>query len=495
MSTSTTTPPEPQTTTAPGTAGPATTSDKTSGTPYRWRWIVLATVLIAEIMDLVDATIVNIAAPSIRAELGGSESAMQWMLAGYTLAFAIGLISFGRLGDLVGRRRLFLIGAVGFTLASAVCGFATSPELLIGSRVAQGLLGAVMIPQGFAILKAVFPAEEIGKAFAMFGPVMGLSAVAGPILAGVLIDANWFDAGWRMIFFINVPIGIAALVGALRFMPEVKTPGASRLDTAGVVLVSLASGLLIYPLVQGRELGWPAWSIAMMVASIGVFALFGWRERRSGNPVIDPSLFRSRGYVAGLAVITTFFLAMSGFTLVFNLFTQLGLHYSPLKAGLAMVPFSLGIAIGAPLSGGLLAPKFGRKALQLGVAVMTLAMGGVWFTLHTYGDATTIWNLVPATLATGIGAGLVFAPLFDIILASIDDQAAGSASGVLTAMQQFGGAIGVAVIGTIFFQLLPAHAFLGATKTAVLVAIGMFVVSLAVTWLLPKRAREGTPAH
>ena len=491
MSTSTTTSPEPPTTAAPTHAAPPPSTD----TPYRWRWIVLATVLIAEIMDLVDATIVNIAAPSIRAELGGSESAMQWMLAGYTLAFAIGLISFGRLGDLVGRRRMFLIGAVGFTLASAICGLSTSPELLIGSRVAQGLLGAVMIPQGFAILKAVFPADEIGKAFALFGPVMGLSAVAGPILAGVLIDANWFGAGWRMIFFINVPIGIAALVGALRFMPELKTPGASRLDAAGVILVSLASGLLIYPLVQGRELGWPVWSILMMIASVPTFALFGWRERRSGNPVIDPSLFRSRGYVAGLGVITTFFLAMSGFMLVFNLFTQLGLHYSPLKAGLAMVPFSLGIAIGAPLSGGLLAPKLGRKALQLGVAVMTLAMGGVWFTLKRRRRGTTIWNLVPATLATGIGAGLVFAPLFDIILASIDDEAAGSASGVLTAMQQFGGAIGVAVIGTIFFQLLPVHAFLDATKTTVLVAIGMFLISLAVTWLLPKRAREGAQAH
>ncbi len=466
---------------APGSTGPSSTttvavapdSDATAGTngsagsgssSYRWRWVVLATVLIAEIMDLVDATIVNIAAPSIRADLGGSESAMQWMLAGYTLAFAIGLISFGRLGDLVGRRRLFVIGAVGFTVASAVCGLATSPDLLIGSRVAQGLLGAVMIPQGFAILKAVLPPDEIGKAFSMFGPVMGLSAVAGPIVAGVLIDANWFDAGWRTIFFINVPIGVLALFGALRFMPEVKTPGASPLDAAGVVLVSLASGLLIYPLVQGRELGWPLWSILMMIASLPVFALFGWRERRSGNPVIDPSLFRSRGYVA-------------------------------VKAGLAMVPFSLGIAIGAPLSGGLLAPKLGRKALQLGIVVMTLAMCGVWFTLHTYGDATTIWKLVPATLVTGIGSGMVFAPLFDIILASIDDQAAGSASGVLTAVQQFGGAIGVAVIGTIFFQLLPEHAFLGATKNTVLVAIGMFVVSLAVTWLLPKRAREGASAH
>jgi Na+/melibiose symporter-like transporter len=298
-----------------------------------------------------------------------------------------------------------------------------------------------------------------------------------------------------MIFFINVPLGLAAVFGALRFMPELKTPGASRLDTIGVLLVSLASGLLIYPLVQGRELDWPAWSIAMMISSVAVFALFGWRERRSGNPVIDPSLFRNRGYVAGLGVITSFFLAMSGFMLVFNLFTQLGLHYSPLRAGLAMVPFSLGIAIGAPLSAGLLAPRWGRKALQLGIVVMTIATAGVWFTLHHYGQQTTIWNLVPATLVMGIGSGMVFAPLFDIILASIDDKAAGSASGVLTAMQQFGGAIGVAVIGTVFFQLIPAHQFLGATKTSILVAVGLFVISLAVTFALPQRAREGVSAH
>ncbi|WP_112240249.1 DHA2 family efflux MFS transporter permease subunit [Kribbella monticola] len=469
--------------------GPEQTAPAT-GTAYKWRWIVLGTVLLAEIMDLVDATIVNIAAPSIRAELGGSESALQWMLAGYTLAFAIGLITFGRLGDLVGRRRLFLIGAVGFTIASALCGLATSPELLIGSRVAQGLLGAVMIPQGFAILKSVFPAEETGKAFGMFGPVMGLSAVAGPVIAGLLIKADLFGTGWRMIFFINVPLGILAVLGALRFMPELKTPGATRLDAAGVILVSLASGLLIYPLVQGRELDWPAWTIAMIISSFAVFALFGWRERRSGNPVIDPSLFRNRGYVAGLGVITTFFLAMSGFMLVFNLFTQLGLHYSPLRAGLAMVPFSLGIAIGAPLSAGLLAPRFGRKALQLGIVVMAIATTGVWFTLHHYGVQTTIWNLVPATLVMGIGSGMVFAPLFDIILASIDDKAAGSASGVLTSMQQFGGAIGVAVIGTVFFQLIPAHQFLGATKTSTLVAVGLLVISLLVTFALPRRARE-----
>ncbi len=469
--------------------------DDPGRTPYRWRWLVLALVLAAEILDLVDATIVNIAAPSIHADLGGTTASMQWMLAGYTLAFSIGLVTFGRLGDRLGRRRLFVIGAAGFTIASAVCGLATSPELLIGGRVVQGLLGAVMIPQGFAIIKSVFDESELGKAMTMFGPVMGLSAVAGPILAGVLLDANWFDSGWRMIFWINVPLGVVAVLGALRFMPELTVPGAKRLDLRGAVLLAVATGMLIYPLVQGHELGWPAWTFALMVGSLPVFALFGWSERRSESPLIDPSLFRSRGYVAGLGVIVSFFLAMSGFMLVFNLFTQLGLHYGPLKAGLALVPFSFGIMIGAPLSGGLLAPKLGRGALQIGVGVMTIGMLAMWFTLDQQGTAVSVWDLVPATLVSGIGAGLVFAPLFDIILASVSDEAAGSASGVLTAVQQFGGTVGVAVIGTLFFELLPHRQFLGAMQDATLASAVLFVLAFAVTFLLPRRAREGASAH
>jgi EmrB/QacA subfamily drug resistance transporter len=463
--------------------------------PYRWRWVVLGLVLIAEIMDLVDATIVNVAGPSIQADLGGSTTSLQWILAGYTLAFAIALVTFGRLGDLLGRRRLFIVGAAGFTLASAACGLATSPELLIGGRVAQGLLGAVMIPQGLALIKAVFPPAEIGRAFAAFGPVMGLSAVGGPILAGVLLDADWFGAGWRTIFWINVPIGVAAIAGALKFMPELRTRGATRLDLRGVALLTIASSMLIYPLVQGRELGWPAWAFALMAASLPVFALFARGERRSETPVIEPGLFRSRGFVAGLGVILTFFLAMSGFLLVFNLFTQLGLHYSPLRAGLALVPFSLGIAVGAGVSGGVLAPRLGRAALQLGVLVMVVGMAGMWLTLRWQGEAATAWDFAPATAVAGLGAGAVFAPLFEIILASVDDRSAGSASGLLTAVQQFGGAVGVALIGTLFFELLDTRRFLGAMEDATLASTALFAVSFAATFLLPRRARADAAVH
>jgi predicted MFS family arabinose efflux permease len=285
------------------------------------------------------------------------------------------------------------------------------------------------------------------------------------------------------------------VVGALRVMPELRNRAAGRLDLTGVLLLTAGSALLIYPLVQGREYGWPAWTFVLMAASLPMFALFARSERRSHYPVIEPSLMRNRSFVAGLAVITTFFLAMSGFMLVFNLFTQLGLHYSPLRAGLALVPFSVGIAIGAGLSGGLLAPKLGRKALQIGVAVMAIGMVAVWITVHLAGTGATALDFAPATLLAGLGAGMVFAPLFDIILAGVSDEAAGSASGVLTALQQFGGAVGVAVIGTLFFELLPDRLFLGSMKLTTLVAAGLFVVCLAVTFLLPKRAKEGAMAH
>ncbi|NUT09314.1 MAG: MFS transporter, partial [Nonomuraea sp.] len=225
--------------------------------PYRWRWAALFVILAAEVMDLLDALITTIAAPTIQKDLGGSDSLVQWLGAGYTLAMAVGLITGGRLGDLFGRKRMFLIGAFGFTAASLLCGVATGPEMLIASRVLQGLFGAVMLPQGLGMIKEMFPPEEIGKAFGAFGPVMTISSVGGPVLAGWLVDADFFGTGWRMIFLINLPLGLAAALAGLKFLPEFRLSNATRLDLVGVGLVSVAGFLLIYPLIQGRELGWP----------------------------------------------------------------------------------------------------------------------------------------------------------------------------------------------------------------------------------------------
>src|SRR5215475_1703021 len=227
-----------------GAAAPsATTTD--AATAYRWRWAALAVILAAEVMDLLDALVTTIAGPSIRADLHGSESLIQWLGAGYTLAMAVGLITGGRLGDLYGRKRMFMVGATGFATASLICALAQNPEMLITFRVLQGLFGAVMLPQGLGIIKEMFPPKELAAAFGAFGPVMGLSAVGGPILAGWLVSADYFGWGWRMIFVINLPLGIAAVIGGLKFLPRTGGTHAARIDWRGVLIMSLASLLII----------------------------------------------------------------------------------------------------------------------------------------------------------------------------------------------------------------------------------------------------------
>lgn len=314
---------------------------------HRWRWIALAVILAAEVMDLLDVLVTNLAGPAIRADLGGSPTVIQWIGAGYTLAMAVGLVTGGRLGDLYGRRRMFLVGVLGFTAASAACALAGSPGTLIAARVAQGLLGALLLPQGLGLIKEMFPPEQLAAAFGAFGPVMGISAVGGPILAGWLVDADLGGTGWRAIFLINVPLGLLAALGAARFLPASRPGHATRLDLPGVALLSVAVFLLVHPLVQGRELGWPAWSFAMLAGAVvvlAVFARYEQRRQRAGrDPLVVPALFRRRAFTGGLVAGLAFFTALAGFSLVFSLYLQLGLGWSPLRAGLAGVPQALGM--------------------------------------------------------------------------------------------------------------------------------------------------------
>lgn len=470
---------------------------------YRWRWVALFVILAAEVMDLLDALVTTIAGPSIRVELGGSESVIQWLGAGYTLAMAVGMITGGRLGDLFGRKRMFLIGAAGFVTASMLCALAQAPEMLVTTRILQGLFGAVMLPQGLGLIKEMFPPKQVGAAFGAFGPVMALSAVGGPILAGWLVDADLWGTGWRMIFLINVPLGLAALAAAVRFLPESRSNQALRLDLTGAGLVSAAAALLIYPLVQGRELGWPAWIFACIGASVILFAVFGFhqaRKQRSGrDPLIVPSLFRKRAFAGGLVAGLAFFAGMIGFSLVFSLYVQVGLGYSPFKTGLANVPSAIGIVIGFGIANGAgLIAKLGRRLLQFGIVVMTIGAIGFAFTLRAAGTDLTIWQLTPSIGAFGIGMGLVMAPFFDIILAGVEEHESGSASGMLNAVQQFGGALGVAVLGTLFFNHIswgprgvdPAT-FADAMQLVLWVEIGLLVVTFLVAYALPKFARPG----
>ena len=450
-------------------------------------------MFVADLMDMLDSTVANLAGPSIRADLGGNETTLQWVLASYTVTFALGLVTAGRLGDLVGRRRLFLIGMAGFTMASLACGLAPGVGWLITARAVQGLFGSVMIPQGFALLTVVFPPDKLRQAFVPFGPIMGLASVGGPILAGWLLHVNLFGSEWRSIFLINVPIGIAAWLLSWRYLPRhTGEDRNTRLDITGVTLLTLASALLIIPLVEGRELGWPTWTYVMMAGSVVALALFVISERHSTHPVIATSLFRKRSFVVGLVIVAGFFAAQNGFLLAFNLLLQLGLHWSPMDSGLALIPWALGSAVGVGLAGAVLVTKLGRATLQLGLGCAAAGLIALCWTIVGWHDHLTAMTLTPALLAIGFGTGLVGVPIFEYVLGDSTTAEVGTGSGMLNAVQQFASAIGFAALGTVFFTKANhgAGAYDEAGVLVSALAAALFLITLLLVGLLPKQPRS-----
>jgi EmrB/QacA subfamily drug resistance transporter len=445
------------------------------------RWLTLVILLLAAFMNLLDVSIVNIAIPSIQRDLHASYADVQWALAGYTLAYALVLITGGRLGDIFGRKRLFLIGVAGFTIMSALCGAATGPGMLIACRVVQGAMGALMVPQVLAVIQVIFPPAERIKALAGFGVTAGLGTVSGPLLGGLLIQHNLFGLTWRPIFLINVPVGILAVAASAVLVRESRAPRPPRLDPAGVGLVSAALLLLLYPLVEGRQLGWPGWTFVSMAAAVPVFALFIWyeqvKERRDGSPLVPLRLFTEREFSVGMAIAMTFFLGIASFGLVLTLFLQIGLGFTPLHAGLSFLPFSAGVLVSSGAAARL-APRFGRGVTMAGALVIAAGMAGVIAAVHHYGAAVTTWELVPGLAGAGLGLGAVIAPLADIVLARVPHQNAGSASGVFNTGLQVGNSIGIAVIGVIFFGMLGAQS--GAAASTVAPALRSGVVAAGV---------------
>lgn len=433
------------------------------------RWLTLVVLLLAAFMNLLDISIVNIAIPSIQANLHASYADVQWALAGYTLAYAVVLITGGRLGDAYGRKRLFLIGVTGFTIMSALCGAAQSPGMLITCRVIQGAMGAIMIPQVLSVIQVIFPQRERIKALAAFGVTAGLGTVSGPLLGGLLTQHDLLGLDWRPIFLINVPVGILAVAASAVLVRESRAPRPPRLDPGGVLLVTAALLLLLYPLVQGRQLGWPAWTFVAMVASVPVFALFVWYERaktrRDGSPLVQLSLFSQRSFSIGMATAVTFFLGVTSFALILTLFLQIGLGFTPLHAGLTFLPFSGGVLV-ASGAAARMAPRFGRGVTMTGALVMAAGMAGLIATVAHYGPAVTTWEMVPALIVAGLGMGGVIAPLADIMLAGVHKQHAGSASGVFNTGIQVGASVGVALIGVIFFGMLGSQSGPAASAVA-----------------------------
>ncbi|MHC0433319.1 MFS transporter [Streptomyces sp. O3] len=427
-------------------------------TADRRRWFALAIVMTAAFMDLVDVTIVNIALPTIRQNEGASDSQLQWITAGYALAFAAGLITGGRLGDIYGRKRLFLTGIAGFTLASALCGFAANPEMLVASRLLQGGMAALMVPQVLSIVHATFPAHERGKVFGMFGAVVGLGAVSGPLLGALLTQWNLFGLEWRPIFLINLPVGIAGLLLGSRFITESKAPKALRLDLVGVALVTVALLMLLYPLTEGRALGWPLWGYVSMGGALVVFAVLAAYERkktrRDGSPLIELSLFRVKSFAAGIAVQLGFGIVCGIFFLVWTLYMQIGLGWSVLRAGLTGVPFSIAVSLAAGVSVEKLVPRFGRKVLQAGALTMAAGLLLYFWAAGRYGMEISSWQMATPLVVMGLGMGLIVAPLTDAVLSDVPKEHSGSASGLINTTLQMGNALGLGLVSVVFFRVI-----------------------------------------
>jgi EmrB/QacA subfamily drug resistance transporter len=437
----------------------------------------------------------------IRADLGGSYSALQWMAAAYTLALAAGLLTGGRLGDVFGRKRMMQIGIVGFVAASVLCALAWSPEALIGARVLQGLAGAIMIPQGFGLIRDLFPPQEMGKAFAAFGPAIGLATILGPIVAGALVDADLLGTGWRMIFLINVPLGAFALLAGKYALPA-KPPVASgdkSFDLGGILLGGAGMFMLVYPLVQGQEKGWPLWMFGMLAGAVAVLAWFvahTLRRTRRGvqAPLVQLSVFAKRSYSSGVLFVIVFFGAIVGLSLTIGLFLQLGLGFSAMRASLTMGAWAAGAFIGSGV-GGTLMTKLGRKILHIGLAIMAVGIGGLYAVFATATPDMGSGILVAPFLVFGLGMGMIFVPLFDIIMGDVKDHEVGSASSALESMQQLAAALGVAVFGTVFFGMdgaaLHQQSALDAVAMASLIALALTAIAFVLGFLLPKHARQG----
>ncbi|GAA2208720.1 MFS transporter [Nonomuraea monospora] len=457
---------------------------------YPRRWFALFIVLTAMFMNQLDVTIVNVALPYIQRDLGAGISLQQWILAGFALAFALLLVTGGRLGDITGRKRVFLIGVAGFTAASAAAGLAQSGEMMAAARVTQGVFAALMVPQVLSVIQVMFQPPERIKAMGLLGVVVPFASITGPV-AGALLTAG---PGWRWIFWVNVPIGVLAFVGAARLVPESKSDRPLRLDLTGVLLLGLASIMLMYPLVQGHELGWPAWTLVSMVVSLPVFAAFGLHQlRREGSPLVPPALFRNRSFVAGSVLMALVFSGIMSYLIVLVWDFQVAHGWSPLRMALTGLGWTIGLGLTASI-----AVRYGavagRRLIGAGLVVMAAGMVALIVVLRHYGGATDSWQVFACLLGAGMGSGLVVPILVDLVLAGVPARDAGAGSGVANATIQLGTAVGVAMVGAIFFSLVgtgPRDPMVWASATwrTLLYNAGVFLLAVLLVPLLPRRTR------
>ncbi|NGO76491.1 MFS transporter [Streptomyces sp. YC504] len=452
-------------------------------------WLILGLVLLADALDMIDATVTNIAAPTIVNDIGGGESLIKWLGSAYALAMGVLLVVGGRLGDKYGQRRLFLIGMAGFTVASAVAGLSPDPAVLVVARAVQGAFGALMIPQGMAILTKTFPRDMLRKAFQLFGPLLGLASVGGPVLAGFVIDADFGGLSWRPVFLINLVLGVVGLFAATRLLPKDGGDHSTSVDGRGAGLLAVTMFGLMFGLIEGSTYGWSALSLGSLAVGAVFLALFAHRQRTAANPLIKPTLLKNKGFTSGLFVGLLYFAVTSGLTYVISLFMQQALHADPGDTALGMLPLTLGIIVAA-FAGMALASKLGRTLVLIGMLLTMAGAGWLLALVLASGLSVSLWALAPAVFLTGLGMGACFGTIFDIALGDIDPDEAGSASGSLTAVQQLANGIGSATVTTLYFHFLgdgSAHAM----TVSLIVVLAITAACLPALRLLPRRAAEG----
>ncbi|KJS60803.1 MFS transporter [Streptomyces rubellomurinus] len=451
---------------------------------------LLPVVLTATFMTALDVFVVNVAVPSVQADLGAGPAAVQWVVAGFGLALAAGLVTAGRLGDRYGRRRVFGLGLALFTLASAGCGLAPTAAALVGARVAQGLAAALMGPQVLAMLRTAFSGAAQARAFARYGLTMGLGAVFGQLIGGLLIRADVLGLGWRSCFLINLPVGLAALGLVRRCLPESRAPHRPGLDPVGVLLVTGALTGLVLPLIQGPALGWPLWTWCCLGGSLALLAGFAAHQHRAtragGSPLVDTRLFRSRAFGTGLLAQFVFVLGQGSFFLVLALHLQLGRGLDALGAGLVFTAIGLGYLLTSNATHRVTARFGGPRTIAAGGLLM--AAGLALLALAAYGvPAGSVWWLAPGLFVDGVGMGLVIAPVTATVLAAAEPLLAGSAAGVVSTVQQVGGALGVALIGLVYYGAGAPTAAFGHSVLAL--ELVLVAVVLTERWRLPHRHR------
>ncbi|WKA60916.1 MFS transporter [Pectobacterium aroidearum] len=415
-------------------------------------WLGLSVLLMAGFVTIFDLFVVNVAIPSMQADLGASFAQIGFIVAGYELAFGVLLITGGRLGDVFGRRRLFVVGMAGFTLASALCGLAPSAGFLIGARILQGLAAALLFPQVYASIRVNFDGDDSRRAFGLLGMTLGLAAIAGQILGGWLVHANLFGLGWRSIFLINVPIGLLAIAAA-RFIPESRTPQRPSLDWMGVALVSVGLTLLLVPLIEGPGQGWPEWSLWMLATATLLLAMFYCqqeRRQRAGHlPLVDMRLLVQRRFLLGVLLVLLVYSTSSSFFLCFALLVQTGLGLDPFLAGSIFAPCSVGFVL-ASLAAPRLVARWGTVAIVVGALVYAVSIGLLIMQVQLAGADLVAVRLIPVLVVVGAGQGFIMTPLLNLVLGFVDEAQAGMASGVISTVQQVGAALGVAVVGILF---------------------------------------------